>query len=71
VRRRSDARHLPVRSRGLPERQRPESPDLRAASLETYFIENEQPDTNPKHDFDFQALEDALNSSCCRSTRAI
>jgi hypothetical protein len=30
-------------------------------ALDSYFIENEQPDTNPKHDFDFQALEDALN----------
>ena len=29
--------------------------------LESFFIENEQPDTNPKHDFDFQALEDQLN----------
>jgi len=29
--------------------------------LEDFFVENEQPDTNPKHDFDFQALEDQLN----------
>lgn len=40
----------------------PNLPTCAPQALETYFIENEQPDTNPKHDFDFQALEDALNS---------
>jgi hypothetical protein len=30
------------------------------ADLEEYAVENEQPDTNPRHDFDFQALEDEL-----------
>jgi hypothetical protein len=30
------------------------------ADLEEYFVENEQPDTNPRHDFDFQGLEDEL-----------
>jgi hypothetical protein len=39
----------------------PNLPTCAPQALETYFIENEQPDTNPKHDFDFQALEDALN----------
>lgn len=27
---------------------------------EEFFVENEQPDTNPLHDFDFQALEDQV-----------
>jgi hypothetical protein len=30
------------------------------ADLEDYAVENEQPDTNPRHDFDFQGLEDEL-----------
>lgn len=30
------------------------------ADLEEYAVENEQPDTNPRHDFDFQGLEDEL-----------
>jgi hypothetical protein len=30
------------------------------AELEDYAVENEQPDTNPRHDFDFQGLEDEL-----------
>jgi hypothetical protein len=39
----------------------PNLPSCLPQALETYFIENEQPDTNPKHDFDFQTLEDQLN----------
>ncbi|MCC6848621.1 MAG: hypothetical protein IT294_08980 [Deltaproteobacteria bacterium] len=39
----------------------PELPGCAPQALESFFIENEQPDTNPKHDFDFQALEDQLN----------
>lgn len=33
------------------------------ADLEEFFVENEQPDTNPLHDFDFQALEDQVTFS--------
>lgn len=40
----------------------PNLPGCAPQALESYFIENEQPDTNPKHDFDFQTLEDQLNS---------
>jgi hypothetical protein len=39
----------------------PALPNCTPQALETVFIENEQPDTNPKHDFDFQTLEDQLN----------
>ena len=39
----------------------PNLPSCAPQALETYFVENEQPDTNPKHDFDFQTLEDQLN----------
>ena len=39
----------------------PSLPTCTPQALDTYFIENEQPDTNPEHDFDFQALEDQLN----------
>lgn len=39
----------------------PNLPECGPANLETYFVENEQPDTNPRHDFDFQTLEDRLN----------
>lgn len=39
----------------------PNLPSCTPQALESYFIENEQPDTNPKHDFDFQTLEDSLN----------
>ncbi|MEO6029562.1 MAG: hypothetical protein ABIR79_22075 [Candidatus Binatia bacterium] len=39
----------------------PNLPSCAPRALETYFVENEQPDTNPKHDFDFQTLEDQLN----------
>jgi len=39
----------------------PALPDCAPADLETYVVDNEQPDTNPRHDFDFQALEDRLN----------
>lgn len=39
----------------------PNLPGCAPQALESYFIENEQPDTNPKHDFDFQTLEDQLN----------
>lgn len=35
-------------------------PACGSADLEDYAVENEQPDTNPRHDFDFQALEDEL-----------
>lgn len=35
-------------------------PACAPADLEEYVVENEQPDTNPRHDFDFQALEDEL-----------
>jgi hypothetical protein len=39
----------------------PNLPGCAPQSLESFFIENAQPDTNPKHDFDFQTLEDQLN----------
>jgi hypothetical protein len=39
----------------------PALPECAPAELDTYLVENEQPDTNPRHDFDFQALEDRLN----------
>jgi hypothetical protein len=35
-------------------------PACAPADLEGYAVENEQPDTNPRHDFDFQGLEDEL-----------
>jgi hypothetical protein len=35
-------------------------PACAPADLEDYAVENEQPDTNPRHDFDFQGLEDEL-----------
>src|SRR5262249_32998363 len=38
----------------------PALPACTPADLEDYAVENEQPDTNPRHDFDFQALEDEL-----------
>ena len=40
----------------------PNLPTCAPQALESFIIENEQPDTNPKHDFDFQTLEDQLNS---------
>lgn len=40
----------------------PNLPTCAPQALASFFVENEQPDTNPKHDFDFQALEDQLNS---------
>src|SRR6185436_15414588 len=39
----------------------PSLPSCAPQALETFFIENPQPDTNPKHDFDFQTLEDQMN----------
>jgi hypothetical protein len=39
----------------------PALPGCAPAALEDYVVENEQPDTNPRHDFDFQNLEDELN----------
>jgi hypothetical protein len=39
----------------------PNFPACAPQALDQFFIENDQPDTNPKHDFDFQALEDQLN----------
>ncbi|HJQ82921.1 MAG TPA: hypothetical protein VKA21_02520 [Candidatus Binatia bacterium] len=36
-------------------------PACAPADLDAYLVENEQPDTNPRHDFDFQALEDRLD----------
>lgn len=38
----------------------PSLPACGPADLEEYVVENEHPDTNPLHDFDFQALEDEL-----------
>jgi hypothetical protein len=38
----------------------PALPACGPANLEEYVVENEQPDTNPLHDFDFQGLEDEL-----------
>jgi hypothetical protein len=38
----------------------PDLPACGPADLEEYAVENEQPDTNPRHDFDFQGLEDEL-----------
>ncbi len=38
----------------------PAFPSCAPADLEGYAVENEQPDTNPRHDFDFQGLEDEL-----------
>lgn len=38
----------------------PALPACVAADLEDYAVENEQPDTSPRHDFDFQGLEDEL-----------
>lgn len=35
-------------------------PACAPADLEEYVVENEHPDTNPLHDFDFQSLEDEL-----------
>lgn len=39
----------------------PSLPSCTPQALASFFVENEQPDTNPRHDFDFQALEDQLN----------
>ena len=39
----------------------PNLPDCAPASLELFTIKNYQPDTNPKHDFGFQNLEDQVN----------
>ncbi|TMA37149.1 MAG: hypothetical protein E6J79_11275 [Deltaproteobacteria bacterium] len=36
-------------------------PDCAPASLELFTIKNFQPDTNPKHDFGFQTLQDQVN----------
>ncbi|HEV7731456.1 MAG TPA: hypothetical protein VGR62_04800 [Candidatus Binatia bacterium] len=38
----------------------PRFPACTAADLEDYTVENEQPDTNPLHDFDLQGLEDQI-----------
>jgi hypothetical protein len=38
----------------------PALPACAPADLEEYAVENEQPDTNPRHDFDLQGLEDEL-----------
>jgi len=38
----------------------PSLPACVPADLEEYTVENEQPDTNPRHDFDLQGLEDEL-----------
>lgn len=38
----------------------PALPACIPGDLEDYAVENEQPDTNPRHDFDFQGLEDEL-----------
>ena len=37
-------------------------PQCTPQDLEDYFVENEQPDTNPMHDFDFQTLQDTMNN---------
>jgi hypothetical protein len=39
----------------------PALPGCAPAALEDYTVENPQPDTNPRHDFDLQNLEDELN----------
>lgn len=39
----------------------PELPSCAPKALDGASVKNEQPDTNPLHDFDFQALEDQLN----------
>ena len=39
----------------------PNLPDCAPASLEQFTIKNYQPDTNPKHDFGFQTLQDQVN----------
>jgi hypothetical protein len=39
----------------------PNLPTCTPADLEDYFVENEQPDTNPLHDFDLQTLQDLVN----------
>jgi hypothetical protein len=39
----------------------PALPACGPAELDAYVVQNEQPDTNPLHDFDFQTLEDRLN----------
>jgi hypothetical protein len=36
-------------------------PTCAAASLQLFSIKNPQPDTNPKHDFSFQTLQDQVN----------
>jgi hypothetical protein len=41
----------------------PRFPACAAADLEDYAVENEQPDTNPEHDFDLQGLEDQVGFS--------
>jgi hypothetical protein len=41
----------------------PRFPACVPADLEDYVVENEQPDTNPLHDFDLQGLEDQVHFS--------
>lgn len=38
----------------------PNLPACAPADLEEYVVENDHPDTNPRHDFDLQGLEDEL-----------
>jgi hypothetical protein len=40
----------------------PALPGCTPQELEDYVVENHQPDTNGKHDFDFQVLQDQLNN---------
>jgi hypothetical protein len=39
----------------------PALPACAPAALEDYHVENHHPDTNPRHDFDLQLLEDTLD----------
>ena len=41
----------------------PALPKCAPADLDAYTVDNFQPDENPRHDFDFQALEDLLNAT--------
>ena len=38
----------------------PLRPTCAPADIESFSVQNEQPDTNPEHDFDFQTLEDGV-----------
>lgn len=41
----------------------PALPACSPADLDSYAVDNVQPDEDPRHDFDFQALEDLLNAT--------